>query len=145
MEVRRLVVSFPPRRAGFMPRSGDMGFVVDKAAMGQTWPEYFGFPCQWFHRVLHSHYHLSSMAGTIGQIAADVTEWAQFRPAPRNSKRNTTAGYIGQQRSEESVCWWEIRGEVVPVKQTCCWKYTHAGVPLWHNSELLTFNIWFDI
>jgi hypothetical protein len=26
-----------------------VGFVVDKAALGQVFSEYFGFPCQSFH------------------------------------------------------------------------------------------------
>jgi hypothetical protein len=34
-----------------------VGFVVDKAALGQVFPEYFGFPCQSFHRFLHYHNH----------------------------------------------------------------------------------------
>jgi hypothetical protein len=32
-------------------------FVVDKAALGQVFSEYFGFPCQSFHRFLHYHNH----------------------------------------------------------------------------------------
>jgi hypothetical protein len=31
--------------------------VVDKAALGQVFSEYFGFPCQSFHRFLHDHNH----------------------------------------------------------------------------------------
>jgi hypothetical protein len=34
-----------------------VGFVVDKAALGQVFSEYFGFPCQSFHRFLHHHNH----------------------------------------------------------------------------------------
>jgi hypothetical protein len=30
--------------AGFQVRSGDVGFVVDKVALGQVFSEYFGFP-----------------------------------------------------------------------------------------------------
>jgi hypothetical protein len=33
------------------------GFVVDKAALGQLFPEYFGFPCQTFHQILYHHNH----------------------------------------------------------------------------------------
>jgi hypothetical protein len=44
------LTSFAPnilsRRPGFEARSGDVGFVVDKVAMGQVFSEYFGFPCQ---------------------------------------------------------------------------------------------------
>jgi hypothetical protein len=32
-----------------------VGFVVDKAVLGQVFFEYFGFPCQSFHRFLHYH------------------------------------------------------------------------------------------
>jgi hypothetical protein len=34
-----------------------MGFVVDKAALGQVSSEYFGFLCQLFHQFLHHHNH----------------------------------------------------------------------------------------
>jgi hypothetical protein len=46
----------PPRRPGFA--SGQhVGFVVDKAVLGQLFSEYFGFPCQSFHQFLHHHNH----------------------------------------------------------------------------------------
>jgi hypothetical protein len=49
-----------------------VGFAVDKVALGQVFSEYFGFPCQFsFHRLLLTH-HLSSGAGRIGQLLADV-------------------------------------------------------------------------
>jgi hypothetical protein len=36
-----------------------MGFVVDKAALGQVFFEYLGFPCQsTFRQFLHHHNHL---------------------------------------------------------------------------------------
>jgi hypothetical protein len=55
--LKRLVAGFPPRRPGFA--SGQhVGFVVDKAAMGQVFSEYFIFPCQSsFHQFLHYHNH----------------------------------------------------------------------------------------
>jgi hypothetical protein len=55
--LRRLVAGFPPRRPGFEPWSGHVGFVVSKAALGQFVSEYFGFPCQSFHRLLHAAHH----------------------------------------------------------------------------------------
>jgi hypothetical protein len=65
--LKRLVAGFPPRRPGFYPRSGHVGFVVDKVALRQVFSEFFGFPCKSsFHRLPHNH-HLSSGAGTIGQ------------------------------------------------------------------------------
>jgi hypothetical protein len=40
-QLRRLVARFPPRRPGFEPRSGHMGFLVDKVALGPVFSEYF--------------------------------------------------------------------------------------------------------
>jgi hypothetical protein len=34
-----------------------VGFVVDKAALGQVFFEHFGFPCQSFHQFLQHHNH----------------------------------------------------------------------------------------
>jgi hypothetical protein len=53
---QRLDAGFPPRRPGF-PYGQHVGFVVDKAALGHVFSEYFGFPCQSFHRFLHYHNH----------------------------------------------------------------------------------------
>jgi hypothetical protein len=49
-----------------------VGSVVDKISLGQVFFEDFGFLYQSFHRLLHTHHHPSSGAGTIGQIVADV-------------------------------------------------------------------------
>jgi hypothetical protein len=58
----------PIAAAEFEPRSGHVGFVLDKVAQGQVFSEYFGFPCQSsFHQLLHNHHHLSSGAGITGQ------------------------------------------------------------------------------
>jgi hypothetical protein len=39
-------------------RVWQVGFVVDKVALGQVLSEYFGFPCQCsFHKILHHHNH----------------------------------------------------------------------------------------
>jgi hypothetical protein len=47
-----------PRRPGFEPGSGQVGFVVDKVALGQNFSEYFGFPYQFlYHQILHPHNH----------------------------------------------------------------------------------------
>jgi hypothetical protein len=46
--------------------------MVDKAAQGKFFSEYLGLLCQLsFYRLLHTH-HLSSGAGTVGQLVADV-------------------------------------------------------------------------
>jgi hypothetical protein len=55
-----------------------------------TWAcflEYFGFPCQLlFHRLLHIH-HLSSGAGTIGQLVADVPSGLSPTPPQETKKK----------------------------------------------------------
>jgi hypothetical protein len=57
--LKQLVVGFPLRRPGFA--SGQhVGFLVDKAALGQVFSEYFGFPCQSFHH--HNHPGLALVA-----------------------------------------------------------------------------------
>jgi hypothetical protein len=43
---RQLVAGFPPRRHRLDPTSGDVGFVVNKVALGKVFSEYLGFPCQ---------------------------------------------------------------------------------------------------
>jgi hypothetical protein len=59
-----------------------MEFVVDKVALGQVFTEYFGFPCQFS---FHIHHHLSSGAGTIGQLVADVPSVLSLTP-PQETK-----------------------------------------------------------
>jgi hypothetical protein len=42
----------------FETASRQVGFVVDKVALGQVFSEYFGLPCQSsFHQILHHHNH----------------------------------------------------------------------------------------
>jgi hypothetical protein len=60
-----------------------MGFVVDKVALGLVSPEYFGFPCQFsFHLMLHTH--LTSGAGTIGQLVINVPSGLGLNPPHEN-------------------------------------------------------------
>jgi hypothetical protein len=68
-------------------QSGHVGFVVDKVALGQVFSEYFRFPCQFsFNRLLHIHHHLSSVAGSIGQLLADVPSVLSLT-SPQETKR----------------------------------------------------------
>jgi hypothetical protein len=60
---QRLDAGFPPRRPGFACGQ-HVGFVLDKAALGQVFSEYFGFPCQFFPPI--SPLSLSPGADTIG-------------------------------------------------------------------------------
>jgi hypothetical protein len=49
--LRRLAAGLPPRKPGFNPGSVHVGFVVDKVALGQVFPEFFSFPLSIsFHR-----------------------------------------------------------------------------------------------
>jgi hypothetical protein len=60
-------------------------FVEDKVALGQVFSRYFGFLCQFsFHQMFHTH--LSSRAGIIGQLMADVPRELSLTP-PHVSKK----------------------------------------------------------
>jgi hypothetical protein len=61
-----------------------MGFVVDKVALRQVFSEYFNFPYQSsFYQILHTY--ISSGAGAIGQLLADVP--SGFSLTPRHKKK----------------------------------------------------------
>jgi hypothetical protein len=50
----------PTAAARVRARVWQVGFVVDKVALGQVFSEYFGFPCQSsFHQILHHHHNHS--------------------------------------------------------------------------------------
>jgi hypothetical protein len=79
-----LFACFQPQQPWFEPRLGCVGFVVDKVALGQVYPEYFGFSCQFSsHRLLHLQQHLSSGAGTIRQLVADVPSTLSVNLTPQ--------------------------------------------------------------
>jgi hypothetical protein len=86
----RLVSGFPPRRPVFEPGSGHVGFMEDKMALEQVFSEYFGFPCQSFHRLLQDR-HLLSGAGTIGQMVPAVPS-ALSLTATQETKQNKHSG-----------------------------------------------------
>jgi hypothetical protein len=84
----RFVTGYPPRWPGSDLRLRHAGFVVDKAVFA----EYFGFSCQSFHRLLHTHHYPSSGAGTIGPIAADVANGFCLT-SPQETKKKTEVDY----------------------------------------------------
>jgi hypothetical protein len=53
-----------------------VGFLVDKAALGQVFSEYFGFPCQAFHR---DWYNRPVVASVIVDLVPlhPTRNWAQ--------------------------------------------------------------------
>jgi hypothetical protein len=71
-----------------------VGFVVDKVlSLRQVFSEYFGFPCQFsFNLLLHTHHHLSSGAGKIGEIVADVPSGLNSISPPPQNKLNGVDG-----------------------------------------------------
>jgi hypothetical protein len=83
-ELRRLVAGFQPQRPRFEPRSGQLGFEVDKVPLGQS-----------FLRVLQ--FHLTLIPPTAPQSSSSIiwscynransgqcTKWTQSHPTPRN-------------------------------------------------------------
>jgi hypothetical protein len=60
---------------------------MDNVTLGQVFSEYFGFPCQFsLHRLFHTRHHLSSGAGRIGQLVADVASGLSLT-APQETKK----------------------------------------------------------
>jgi hypothetical protein len=71
----------PASVARVRARSGNVGFVVDKVALGQVLSEYFGFLCQLpFHQIIHPHNHPGQV--TIGQLVADGQGGPTWTPTP---------------------------------------------------------------
>jgi hypothetical protein len=62
-----------------------VGFVVNKAEPGQVFSEYFGFLCQAFHRLLHTHLSLTG-AGSVGHLVASVDSVSPHLTARRKKK-----------------------------------------------------------
>jgi hypothetical protein len=56
-----------------------VGLVVDEAALGQVFSEYFGFPCQSFHQFLHHHNNPGLAKEAIGGRSV---EWTQLDSTP---------------------------------------------------------------
>jgi hypothetical protein len=63
---------------GFKPESGHVGFLVDKAALGQVFYEYFGFPYQFaLNRSIIIYYPGLVRSGRS-------TKWTQSHPMRKN-------------------------------------------------------------
>jgi hypothetical protein len=66
--------------------AGHVGSAADKAALGQVFSVYIGFPYQFlFHQMLHTH--LSSGAGTIAPSVTDVPSGLTVSPHPKTLKK----------------------------------------------------------
>jgi hypothetical protein len=68
----------PTAVARVRARVWQVGFVVDKVALGQVFSEYFGFPCQFYST------KLSTITVTGGKynrpFSSRRAEWTQFHP-----------------------------------------------------------------
>jgi hypothetical protein len=87
-QLRRLVAGFPRRWPGFKPRSGHVGFVVDKVALRQVSSGYFCFPLPIVIPPTAPHSYNLSVAGTIDQFVTDIPSGLRLTP-PQEANRNT--------------------------------------------------------
>jgi hypothetical protein len=83
-ECRRKQSVGEPRRPEFA-YGQHVGFVVDKAALGQVFSEHFGFPFQSFHRFLHYHNHPGL---TQWPLSGRSVEWTLIPPPTMQIKKN---------------------------------------------------------
>jgi hypothetical protein len=74
-------------RPGSSPGQVMLDFCLTKWNCGQVFSEYFGFPCQFsFHRLLHTYHDLSSEAGAICQLVAEVPSELSLTPHKKLKK-----------------------------------------------------------
>jgi hypothetical protein len=93
-----------------------VGFVVDKVALELVSSEYFGFPCQFsFHQMFHIH--LSSGAGTVGKLLADVPSGLSLTPphetGTRLKKEEVSGGWRKLRNDELRFYFWPNIGRVI--------------------------------
>jgi hypothetical protein len=78
-QLKWLFAGFPPRRSGFGPGSGKVGFVEDKVALVQVFSEYFGFHCpSLIHKSLHPHNHLGHVQQARNGRRAEMTQFGLY-------------------------------------------------------------------
>jgi hypothetical protein len=88
-EVRTLYNSLRPSG------SGQVGFVVDKVALGQVVSECFGFHCQSsFHQILHPHNHPGQVQYARSGRRAEWTQFGLHSPLQIKKKKMPTAVII---------------------------------------------------
>jgi hypothetical protein len=119
------VAGFPPRRPGFVPRSGHVEFLVDKEVLRKVFSEYFGLTFAFsFHQMLHTP--LSPGAGT--RVSPKPAKLGQGPVADLCEHGNKPSGSI--------KCWefheWLLKTDSAPR----CWL---------HSSHLILLFIYFQI
>jgi hypothetical protein len=92
-QLRRLDPGFLPRRPRIKPRSGHVGFMVNKAALVQVSSEYFGPFLPSFHQLFHTHYHPSFGTGRIGRRVKRT-----HPPQERNNNNNIDTSDVRHRR-----------------------------------------------
>jgi hypothetical protein len=75
-------------------RSDHVGFVVDKAALGQVFPEYYGSSRQSFHRLLHRGWYNRPV------VASVTVDSVALHPKKRNKQAYTDFGGSGLESRE---------------------------------------------
>jgi hypothetical protein len=100
-----------------------VGFLVDRVSLGQVFSEYFDFPCQFsYYQILHAH--LSSGAGTIGQIVADVPRGLSLTP-PQEIKKKVVITWVGKWK--ESPCGFKEISNMAIWVLIIRWKYNSVA------------------
>jgi hypothetical protein len=120
---------------GLSPGQVMVEFMVDRVALGRVFSEYLGFPGQFsFHQLLHIH-HLSSGAGTIGQIVADVPGGLSFTPPQQTKKikilKNTVVDSTTHSAMPKHLNY-EVSPQMLPVE------YIMTGAGKAVKAELLS-------
>lgn len=83
---------FPPRRAGFEPRSGPVGFVVDRSGAGVGLLRVLLFPLPLLIPTTAPHQPSSIVRGWYNRLISDWrSKWTQSHLIPKKPKRNYTA------------------------------------------------------
>jgi hypothetical protein len=83
LQLRRLVAGFPLLWPGFEPRSGHVGFVVDREALAKVLSQNFDISCQAIDRLLHA-YPLPG-PGTEGQTVTNIRSGPTLIPPQRTN------------------------------------------------------------
>jgi hypothetical protein len=132
--LRRLVSDFPPQLPGFDLRSGHVGFVIDKVALGQVFFEYLGFSCRLIPPTVPLIV-MPSGVGTVGQTVADIRSGPSPTSSPNKKvKVKFFLDLINEAPRHENA--WGSRG-IAPSFFTSV-----LAVGIWSASRPCRFTLW---
>jgi hypothetical protein len=86
-----------------------VGFVVDKAALGQVFSDYFDFPCQSFHQFLHI---IITRGWHNRPTGGSGAEWTQMDFTHQYTKLNLLA----HESEGNIVCMLNVLKTTFPLK-----------------------------